>query len=39
MIEKWLAVHGLTIADYLGHLKSGGTFDGCELWCFCLATN
>lgn len=39
MIEKWLAVCGLTIADYLGHLRSGGTSDGCELWCFCLAMN
>lgn len=39
MIEKWLVVHSLTIADYLDHLRSGGTSDGCELWYFCLATN
>ena len=39
MIEKWLAVRGLTLADYLCHLREGSTSDGCELWCFLLATN
>ncbi len=32
MIEKWLAVHGLTLQDYLLHLKGQGTSDGLELW-------
>ncbi len=39
MIEKWLAVHGLTLADYLAHLRNGGTSDGLKLWAFSLATN
>ena len=32
MIEKWLAVHGLTLQDYLQHLKGQGASDGLELW-------
>ena len=32
MIEKWLAVCGLTLQDYLLHLKGQGTSDGLELW-------
>ncbi len=39
MIEKWLAIHGLTLANYLAHLRNGGTSDGLELWAFSLATN
>ena len=39
MIEKWLAVCGLTLADYLTHLRNGGTLDGLELWAFSLAIN
>ncbi len=39
MIEKWLVVRGLTLADYLHHLREGSTSDGCELWCFLLAMN
>ncbi len=39
MIEKWLAVQGLTLADYLAHLKNAGTSDDLELWAFSLATN
>ena len=39
MIEKWLAVCGLTLADYLAHLRNRGTSDGLELWAFSLATN
>ena len=39
MIEKWLPVRGLTLADYLCHLREGGMSDGCELWCFSLAMN
>ncbi len=32
MIEKWLAVHGLTLGDYIQHLRDSGTSDGLELW-------
>ena len=32
MIEKWLAVCGLTLGDYIQHLRDGGTLDGLELW-------
>ncbi len=39
MIEKWLAVRELTLSDYLDHLHGGGTSDGCEVWCFSLATD
>ena len=35
MIEKWLAVRGLMIAD-LDHLNVGGSSDGLELWCFSM---
>ena len=37
MIEKWLAVRGLTLLNYLQHLSSGGTSDSLELWVFSLA--
>ena len=39
MIEKWLVVRELTLSDYLDHLHGGGTSDGCEVWCFSLATD
>ena len=39
MIEKWLAVRDLTLSEYLDHLCRGGTLDGCEVWCFSLATD
>ncbi len=39
MIEKWLAVRGLMLLDYLQYLSSGGTSDGLELWAFSLAMN
>ena len=40
MIEKWLAVRELTLSDYLDHLCGGCVAsDGCEVWCFSLATD
>ncbi len=39
MIEKWLAVHGLTLVDYIEHLLLGGTTDGLEVWLLSMATN
>ncbi len=39
MIEKWLVVRGLTLADYISHLWEGGTSDSLELWMASLATN
>ena len=39
MVEKWLAVWGLTLVDYLQHLQGKGTSDGLELWAFSLATD
>ena len=32
MIEKWLVVCGLTLQDYLLHLRGQGASDGLELW-------
>ena len=39
MIKKWLAVHGLTLADYIEHLRSGGTSDGLKVWLLSMATD
>ena len=39
MIEKWLVVRGLTLADYISHLWEGRTSDGLELWMASLAMN
>ena len=39
MIEKWLAVRDLTLADYISYLQEGGTSAGLELWMASLATN
>ena len=39
MIEKWLAVHGLTLADYIEHLWSSGTTDGLKVWLLLMATD
>ena len=36
MIEKWLAVRGLTLADYIMHLRNRGTSDGLEVWMLSL---
>ncbi len=39
MIEKWLAVHGLSIQDYSVHLMANGSSDGLELWMASMVMN
>ncbi len=39
MIEKWLVIRGLTLADYISHLQEGGTSDSLELWMASMAMN
>ncbi len=39
MAEKWLVVRGLTLSDYISHLRGSGKSDGLELWLSSMATN
>ena len=39
MIEKWLAIHGLNLQEYLGILGNNGASDGLEVWAASLAMN
>ncbi len=39
MIEKWLAVCGLILQDYLQYLKGQGASDGLELWLTSMRMN
>ena len=38
MIEKWLALRGLELAEYLSHLQTEKDSDGLELWLVSLAS-
>ncbi len=39
MIEKWLAVRGLDLVEYLSHLEGNKESDGLELWLLSLASD
>ncbi len=39
MIEKWLAVRGLDLAEFLSYLESNRESDGLELWLLSLASD
>ena len=39
MIEKWLAVRGLDLEEYLSHLESDRVSNGLELWLLSLASD
>ena len=39
MIEKWLAIWGLNLQEYLGILGSNGASDGLEVWAASLVIN
>ncbi len=39
MIEKWLAIWGLNLQEYLGILGNNGASDGLEVWAASLAMN
>ena len=39
MIEKWLAIRGLDLSEYLSHLEGDKESDGLELWLLSLASD
>ncbi len=39
MIEKWIAVRGMNLQEYLDMLSTGASVDGLELWAASMAMN
>ncbi len=39
MIEKWLAVRGISLQEYLEILGGNGSSDGLEIWAASMAMN